>query len=214
MWRAAPLTYSIVDYPAHGSLSGSGANRTYTPTPRLLGTDSFTFKVNDGTVDSVPATVSINVTAHTISGNAGVAGATLSYTDGTPKTVTADGAGLYIFQVPTDWSGTVTPSKAGYIFSPASMTYANVLADQTGQNYTTTGVILTISGNAGVAGATLSYTDGTPKTATADDAGQYSFQVSYNWSGTVTPSKTGYWFMPGTRIYTNVTSDQFGQDYS
>ena len=48
----SPLTFNIVDNPAHGSLSGSGANRTYTPTANYSGTDSFTFKVNDGTVDS------------------------------------------------------------------------------------------------------------------------------------------------------------------
>ncbi|MBI5944540.1 MAG: right-handed parallel beta-helix repeat-containing protein [Chloroflexi bacterium] len=210
----SPLTYSIVDDPSHGSLSGSGANRTYTPATNYSGTDSFTFKVNDGTSDSVPGTVSINVTAHTISGNAGVAGATLGYTDGTPKTVTANGAGVYNFQVPTDWSGTVTPSKAGYIFSPTSMSYTNVLADQTGQDYTTTGVTFTISGNAGVAGATLSYMDGTPKTVTADGTGLYSFEVPYNWSGMVTPSLSGYGFRPATRTYSNLTSNQFGQDYS
>ena len=33
----SPLTFEIVDNPAHGSLSGSGANQTYTPTARLLG---------------------------------------------------------------------------------------------------------------------------------------------------------------------------------
>ena len=82
------------------------------------------------------------------------------------------------------------------------------------QNYSTTGVMVTISGNAGVAGVTLSYTDGTPKTVTADDAGLYSFEVSYNWSGMVTPSKTGYGFMPASRTYTNVTSNQDSQDYT
>ena len=211
----SPLTYSIVDDPAHGGLTGSGANQTYTPTTGYSGPDSFTFKVNDGTVDSLPATVSINVTAHTISGDAGVAGATLSYTiDSTPKTATADGAGLYSFQVPTDWSGTVTPSKIGYIFSPSSMTYANVLADQTAQDYTTTGVTYIISGNAGQPGVTLSYTDGTPKTVTADGDGLYSFEVPYNWSGMVTPSLSGYGFRPATRTYTNLTSDQFAQDYT
>ncbi len=208
------LTYSIVDDPAHGSLSGSGANQTYTPTTNYSGPDSFTFKVNDGTVDSTTATVGLTVTAHTISGNAGVGGAILTYTNGTPKTVTADGAGLYSFQVPTDWSGTVTPAKAGYIFSPTSMTYANVLADQTAQDYTTTGVTFTISGNAGLAGVTLSYTDGTPKTVTTDEAGLYSFEVPYNWSGMVTPSLSGFGFRPATRTYTNLTSNQFVQDYS
>ena len=207
------LTFSIVDDPAHGSLSGSGANQTYMPATNYSGTDSFTFKVNDGTVDSSPATVDLNVTAHMISGNAGVAGATLTYMDGTSKTVTADGAGLYSFQVPTDWSGTVTPAKAGYIFSPTSMTYANVLADQIAQDYTTTGVTFTISGNAGLAGVTLSYTDGTPKTVMTDEAGLYSFEVPYNWSGMVTPSLAGYGFRPGTKTYTNVIADQYAQDY-
>src|SRR4029077_9938025 len=32
-----PLTYSIVDQPAHGALSGSGASRTYTPDPNFHG---------------------------------------------------------------------------------------------------------------------------------------------------------------------------------
>src|SRR5205823_2586147 len=36
---------------------------TYTPNPNFNGPDSFTFKVNDGTVDSAPATVSLTVTA-------------------------------------------------------------------------------------------------------------------------------------------------------
>ncbi|MSU59245.1 MAG: tandem-95 repeat protein, partial [Pedosphaera sp.] len=56
-----PLTFSIVTPPVYGSLTGSGANRTYTPAPNFHGLDSFTFKVNDGLVDSAPATVSITV---------------------------------------------------------------------------------------------------------------------------------------------------------
>ncbi len=35
--EGSPLTFSIVDNPAHGSLSGSGANQVYTPTAKLLG---------------------------------------------------------------------------------------------------------------------------------------------------------------------------------
>jgi hypothetical protein len=74
--------------------------------------------------------------------------------------------------------------------------------------------LITISGNAGVAGATLSYSDGTAKTAIAEDNGDYNFTVSYNWSGTVTPFKTDYIFEPASRAYTNVTVNQTAQDYT
>jgi hypothetical protein len=57
------LTYSVVAGPSHGALSGTIPNLTYTPVADYNGPDSFTFKVNDGTVDSNTATVSITVTA-------------------------------------------------------------------------------------------------------------------------------------------------------
>ncbi len=56
-----PLTYSIVTNPTHGTLSGTGAIRTYTPDDKYVGIDSFTFKANDGQGDSNVATVSITV---------------------------------------------------------------------------------------------------------------------------------------------------------
>jgi hypothetical protein len=56
------LTYTTVGNPSKGTLSGSGANRTYTPNPGATGTDSFTFRVNDGFNDSATtATVTINI---------------------------------------------------------------------------------------------------------------------------------------------------------
>jgi len=57
-----PLTYSFATLPAHGTLSGSAPNVTYTPSANYNGSDSFTFKVNDGQADSAPATVSIAIT--------------------------------------------------------------------------------------------------------------------------------------------------------
>ena len=74
---------------------------------------------------------------YSISGNAGVAGATLNYTDGTPKTATANGSGNYSISVPSGWTGTVTPYQTGYTFTPVSRSYANVQSNQTAQNYTT-----------------------------------------------------------------------------
>jgi hypothetical protein len=62
---ANTLTYSIVSGPASGSLGIVTGNQvTYTPTvTNWGGLDSFTFKVNDGTVDSNVATVNVTITA-------------------------------------------------------------------------------------------------------------------------------------------------------
>ena len=56
-----PLSYSIITQPTSGSLSGSGAYWVYTPATNFSGVATFTFKTNDGLLDSVPATVSISV---------------------------------------------------------------------------------------------------------------------------------------------------------
>jgi hypothetical protein len=57
------LTYSIVTSPIHGTLSGTLPNVTYTPVANYSGSDSFTFKANDGKVDSNIATVSVTVSS-------------------------------------------------------------------------------------------------------------------------------------------------------
>jgi len=58
----APLTYEIVDPPAHGALSGDLPHQTYTPYPHASGADSFTFRVFDGQDYSLPATVTLTIT--------------------------------------------------------------------------------------------------------------------------------------------------------
>ncbi len=57
------LTYTVVDQPTHGALSGSAPNLVYTPASGYTGVDSFTFKANDGVVDSNLATVNISIRA-------------------------------------------------------------------------------------------------------------------------------------------------------
>ena len=56
-----PLTYVIVSPPSHGTLGGTGSSRTYQPAAGYVGPDSFTFKANDGVLDSNTALVSITV---------------------------------------------------------------------------------------------------------------------------------------------------------
>ena len=60
----ASLVFEVTVNPAHGSLSGSGANLTYTPNANYSGPDSFEFTVRDAGDGSAPALTS---TAATVS---------------------------------------------------------------------------------------------------------------------------------------------------
>jgi hypothetical protein len=55
------LSYVIIANPSHGTLSGTAPNLKYEPSINYLGSDEFTFKVNDGTVDSDTARVAITI---------------------------------------------------------------------------------------------------------------------------------------------------------
>lgn len=188
-------TYTLT---ADDVIAGGG---TYQPTPR-----SQPLQVSAGKYLRT-ATVTYAL-AYSVSGNAGVAAALLTYPGGT---ATADGAGAYRFLVPANWSGTVTPSLAGYSFSPASRSYTNVNANLTAQDYTAVSLRFTLSGQVGVANAQVTFTGGS---TAADGAGTYSFTVPYGWSGTVTPSLAGYSFIPASRSYTNVTTNQTAQNFT
>ena len=58
---ALPLTYAVTVSPAHGTLSGTAPNLTYTPAAGYYGTDSFSFTASNGTNTSTAAAVSITV---------------------------------------------------------------------------------------------------------------------------------------------------------
>ncbi len=56
------LAYAVVTQPVHGTLSGTAPNLTYTPNKDFNGSDSFTFRVSDNSLDSATVTVNITVT--------------------------------------------------------------------------------------------------------------------------------------------------------
>lgn len=61
--EGAPLTFTLADAPAHGSLlMTSDGQVTYTPVPGYYGEDRFTFVVNDGSLTSEAAQIVLNVT--------------------------------------------------------------------------------------------------------------------------------------------------------
>ena len=142
----------------------------------------------------------------TISGNVGMPGVTVSHTGGAPVISAANGS--YSFTVPYNWTGTVTPSKAGYTFGPANKVYAAGVTSSQVLNFVT---YMTITGNVGVAGATL--TGGVaPVVSTA--TGTYTVKVPYNFTGKITPTKAGLTFTPAFKAYTSIKVNQTLQNYS
>ena len=78
------LTFQVTSGPSHGSLSGVAPALTYTPAAGYTGSDSFSFVVNDGAVNSLAATITLAVQA------------------------VNDGSGLVIDGNLSDWSGLVS----------------------------------------------------------------------------------------------------------
>ena len=56
-----PYSFEIVQGPGHGALTGSGANRMYTPAAGFAGSDSFTWRLYDGLDYSNVATITVKV---------------------------------------------------------------------------------------------------------------------------------------------------------
>jgi len=215
--------------------------------------------------------------------------------------------------VPVGWSGSVTPSRCGVSFTPASRDYSNVTASQTAQDYPATSTsALSVNPTSAIVSGTVTATwTGTPGpadgnwlglfnpgapnltfylyssasvsgqtsgslpftlpafanpgtyelrlfsggtsaplavsnpftvsspvsvsgtvtaggsplsgvaiaatnggTCTSSDAsGQYSCTAPQGWSGSVTPTLSGYNFTPASRSYTAVQANQTGQDF-
>ena len=154
------------------------------------------------------------------SAGSSIDGVTITFSNGEKSTKT-DRSGYYKKKVKKNWSGTATPSKHGYSFSPASRSYSKVNADQSNQDYTgiqaqpdrtISGYVRTSSGNE-ISGVTITFSNDEGSTTT-DSSGYYSQKVKEGWSGTATPSKIGYSFSPAYRNYSKVKSNQSNQDYT
>ncbi|NIN53121.1 MAG: hypothetical protein GTO23_08195, partial [Nitrososphaeria archaeon] len=195
---------------------------TYTNIPpHPIGFDYMSTDISRQLTSATPnllceAPLSISGAVKTEAGT-GLEGVTITFSN-EGGTATTDSEGSYSQQVSYGWSGTATPSKTGYIFSPSERTYDSITSDQVDQDYTAT-VVYTISGSVkteagvGIEEVTITFS-GEQGTAITDSEGSYSHIVVEGWSGTATPSKTCYTFSPSSLTYTNVTSDQIDQDYT
>lgn len=191
--------------------------------PTTQGTFAFRILLTDSSIPQVSWSQELSITigeysgvGHTIagsitSGGSPLAGVVLS---GLPGSPTTNASGGYIAVVSSGWNGTVTPVLSGYAFTPATISYANVSADFSGQDYAASAGYL-ISGTVrldgvGQAGVLMSGLPGAPRT---DAAGAYSASVAAGSTLTVTPTLPGFTFAPPNMTYTAIAANATGQDY-
>lgn len=128
---------------------------------------------------------------HSISGNAGIAGATVAWSGTASGSTTADGSGNYTIPSLADGPYTITPSKTGYTFAPTSQNETVAGADITGVNFTATQILVatpTLSPNGGT------YASGSVVVTISDtDSGLGGFAMYYTTDGgTPTTGSTLY----------------------
>lgn len=82
---------------------------------------------------TISGSVSVNENSGRVRIQSGMKGVVLSGLPGNPQT---DGNGLYSATVNHGWSGTATPTKSGYSFSPENRTYTNIVSNQINQDFT------------------------------------------------------------------------------
>jgi hypothetical protein len=199
----------------NGNYSFTGlANGSYMVTPSKTG---LTFTPGNQSVTISGATPApVNFTAQTVVGNTwsisgtispilGGSGATVTLSGAGNSVLTADGSGNYVFAGLGNGTYTVTPSNSGYKFIPANTPVTISGANQTGVNFTAQAVATTYSisgtispGSSG-SGATVNVSGPSQLSAIADANGNYTINQLTNGSYTVTPSKSGYTFNPGSQ---------------
>ena len=127
-------------------------------------------------------------------------GATVTISGVANASTTTDASGNYSIAGLPNGSYVVTPTHSGYSFTPASQSVTINGANLSIPTFTGSLQIYSIAGTiSGAAGAILTLSGASTATTTADGSGNFSFTGLANGSYTVTPSKTGYSFMPANQ---------------
>ncbi len=187
-------TYWVQQQNSPTALSGT----TVTINDTAPTSDRYNLAIVEVLPTATTGTYSISGTINGPGGN----GATVTLTGTSGATVTADTSGNYSFTGLANGPYTITPTQAGFTFSPGSQNVTLSGLSQTGVNFgsaaQTYSVSGTISGPGGNA-ATVNLTGTSTATVSADPSGNYTFTGLTNGSYTVTPSKTGFTFTPASQ---------------
>ena len=134
---------------------------------------------------------------------------TLSLSGAATATTTASSNGTYSFSGLAAGTYAVTPSASGFGFNPTTQAAVITTTDIAGLNFVSaaqTSPTFSLSGTISPAsagsGAAVVLTGPVGATATANSSGAYSFPGLTNGTYSVTPSKSGFTFTPGTQTAT------------
>jgi hypothetical protein len=200
--------YSLNDV-INGSyvVTPSQASSVFTPVSRTIMVSG-----SSVVVPSFAASAQTFAIAGVVSG-VGASGATVTLSGAATATTTTTAAGAFSFTGLANGAYAVTSSKAGFVYTPASLAVtlngANGTANfsSAAQTFTLSG---TISGTGG-SGATVALTGASTATVVASTSGVYSFVGLVAGTYTQTVTKAGFVFTPPTRSVTistaNVTSN-------
>jgi protocatechuate 3,4-dioxygenase beta subunit len=148
--------------------------------------------------------------------NAPIPGAQLVFSHNAGEAFT-NSAGYYSHDVIPGWAGSVMPEGNGYKYSPSYKYYDPVTDNLTDQHFT--GYKFTISGhitdqNGHPIPDTHIIFSNNAGIALTDENGFYSHDIDYLWSGTTTPQKNGFDFLPQYTEYHSIASNYVHADFS
>ncbi|HYO63888.1 MAG TPA: carboxypeptidase regulatory-like domain-containing protein [Pyrinomonadaceae bacterium] len=203
------------------------AERNYAVTPSLpAGSPPHSFSPSSTTTGSLAGPVTKDFTAtplYTIGGRITdgtnpVGGVSVSASPLASVTTNANGEFTLTGARPNT-NYTVTPTKTGYTFAPASRALSNLTANATGADFTGTSQTYNITGRitstttspAGqpVSGMTVKLSGGRAATTTTDANGEYAFTgLGVGGNYTVTPELADHTVTPGSQTANNLSSHQ------
>lgn len=161
--------------------------------------------------------------SYSIAGTVVIPGVTMTLSGAANGTVVSNAGGNYSFSGLANGTYAVTPSAAGYTFTPPSITATVNKGNVIGQNFVATSLTnvtysisgaVTTSGGSALAGVTMTLSGAASGTTTTDTSGNYSFTGLANGTYTVTPSLTGYTFSPTSITVTVNNGNVTGQNFT
>ena len=150
----------------------------------------------------------------TISGKiTGADGVSIKLSGSASETQIVNNDDLYSFKVKDGGNYSITPSKTGYLFTPAIKSFYNVIANKT-QDFSAAKQTFTISGKiSGADGVTVALSGDATGSQIVNDGETFSFIVMYGGNYSITTLKNGYTFTPSNKSFSNIISNQI-QNYS